>query len=88
MLESYGSCAGLHYLHVKPDGKPEYQTNFYEFMLQKVLKFANYAVVVLFQKLCLSASIMPKIMVARGSCASSICLGVMQKIMPAHSAEA
>ena len=88
MLELYGSCAGLHYLHVKPDGKPEYQTKFYEFMLQKMLKFANYAVAVLFKKLCLSASIMPKIMLARGSCVSSICQGVMQKIMLSHSAEA
>ena len=36
-------------------------------MLQKVLKFANYAVAVFVKKLCFFAPIMPKIMLAQSA---------------------
>ena len=42
-------------------------TIFYEFMLQKVLKFANYAAAVLVAKLCYFAPIMPKLMLAQSA---------------------
>ena len=42
-------------------------TKFYEFMLQKVLKFADYAMVMLIWKICFFAPIMPKIMLAQSA---------------------
>ena len=61
------SCKNIHLNLIYFCRKCTIFTKFYEFMLQKVLKFANYAEQCSFEKLCSFAPIMPKIMLAQSA---------------------